>query len=464
MGIFLSVTALAIAFAGGVGILLFLAPSTLRQSSAGFFGTAMVVGAGMLSLLSFILGFWVQGALLKWTVTACCVVPLVLGSIRCLRQPWKMRWPKIGVLQALMITLVVGQVRFVTWLSLHKADLGWDGLFLWEAKAHIAFRHNGALPLPFYTSGYPVTAPEYPVFLPQLQVWIYEWLGHIDQSLVKLIGPYLYLAAMLMLMSSVQGITKKSKTAIIPLLLLPAVPQLMVGYGSVSTGYADFPLAVVWLGAVVHAIEFCNTGSSSAARLTGMCAMFLAFVKNDGFVALVCIALTVAPKLVKNRNWKAGVWMLAPGFAVWLGWHIFLRVCHVARSSYLLPVNWATLVTHLNRIGTIAYWTIQELIAWDRWGILWIATLAAAVFLATQRKRINSYPLVVNALLPLILYPCVFLFSAYGQVEVHMAVALSRLLIHNGLNAVLLVSTALAILFVGPDIPASARSGEAWAQ
>ena len=90
--------------------------------------------------------------------------------------------------------------------------------------------------------------------------------------------------------------------------------------------------------------------------------------------------------------------------------------------------------------------TIQELIAWDRWGILWIATLAAAVFLATQRKRINSYRLVVNALLPLILYPCVFLFSAWGQVEVHMAVALSRLLIHNGLNAVLLVSTAVAIL------------------
>ena len=156
--------------------------------------------------------------------------------------------------------------------------------------------------------------------------------------------------------------------------------------------------------------------------------------------------------------------MLAPGFAVWLGWHIFLRVYHVARSPYLLPVNWATLVTHLNRIGTITHWTIQELIAWDRWGILWIAALAAAVFLATQRKRINSYPLVVNALLPLILYPCVFLFSAYEHVEVHMAVALSRLLVHNGLNAVLLVSTAVAILLVGPDIPASGRSDEAWAQ
>ena len=115
-------------------------------------------------------------------------------------------------------------------------------------------------------------------------------------------------------------------------------------------------------------------------------------------------------------------------------------------------------MTHLNRIGTITHWTIQELIAWDRWGILWIATLAAAAFLATLRKRINSYPLVVNALLPLILYSCVFLFSAYRQVEVHMAVALPRLLIHNGLNAVLLVSTAVAILFQGMKEPAQLRS------
>lgn len=440
-----------IAFGGGVGILLLLTPSTLRQSSAGFFGTALVVGAGMLSLLSFILGFLVQGAFLKWTVTACCVVLLALGSIRCLKQPWKIERPKIGVIQVLVVALVVGQLWLVTWLSLYKSDLGWDGLFLWEAKAHIAFRHNGALPLGFYNSGYAISTPEYPVFLPQLQLWVYDWLGHIDQSLVKLVGPYLYLAAMLMLASSTQSITKKLTMAIIPLLLLPAVPQLIIGYGSVATGYADFVLGVVWLCAVVHAMQFCNTGSPAAARLTGLCAMFLPFVKNDGFIALLCITLTVGPKVLKDRNWKAGVWMLAPGFAVWLGWRIFLQICHVPRSSYLIPVNWTNFVTHLNRTRTIAHWTIQELTAWDRWGILWPATLAAVVFLVTRRNSIRWYPLFVNALLPLILYPCVFLFSGFPRVEEHMLPTLHRLLVHNGLNAVLLVSTAAAVLFRGHE-------------
>lgn len=143
--------------------------------------------------------------------------------------------------------------------------------------------------------------------------------------------------------------------------------------------------------------------------------------------------------------------MLAPGFAVWLGWRIFLQICHVPRSSYLIPVNWTNFVTHLNRTRTIAHWTIQELTAWDRWGILWPATLAAVVFLVTRRNSIRWYPLFVNALLPLILYPCVFLFSGFPRVEEHMLPTLHRLLVHNGLNAVLLVSTAAAVLFRGHE-------------
>jgi hypothetical protein len=56
------------------------------------------------------------------------------------------------------------------------------------------------------------------------------------------------------------------------------------------------------------------------------------------------------------------------------------------------------------------------------------------------------YPLVVNALLPLLLYPCVFFFSAWVPFEAHVGVALPRLFIHNAPAAVLLVSIACGIL------------------
>ena len=105
-----------------------------------------------------------------------------------------------------------------------KSNLGWDGLIVWEAKATIAFRHSGALPLEYFTGGYEVSHVAYPLFLPLLQLWIYEWLGHIDQSMIMLIGPYLYLAAVLLLISSAKRVTNSLWVAVIAVLLFPFVP------------------------------------------------------------------------------------------------------------------------------------------------------------------------------------------------------------------------------------------------
>jgi hypothetical protein len=259
-------------------------------------GAALVVGAGIISLLSFCLGFLVHGRLLRWIVTATCVTLFALGRFRYVKQVCKSERPKLNAIHLLLGILVIGQLCFVTWLSLYKSGLGWDGLFNWEAKALIAFRYNGAIPLRFYTSGYEVAHVAYPVFLPLLQVWIYEWLGHVNQSIIKLLGPYFYLAALLLLISSAKRVTNSLWAAIIAVLLFGGVPAYMLGDGSVSSGYADFPLAVVWLCALVQSIEYWRTGALSAARLTGISAMFLPFVKNDGVIALLCIALTVMPK------------------------------------------------------------------------------------------------------------------------------------------------------------------------
>jgi hypothetical protein len=93
---------------------------------------------------------------------------------------------------------------FGSLLGCRCANRVWGGTAcsIGKRRRLFAFRHNGAIPLGFYTSGYEITHVAYPVYLSLLQAWVYEWLGHIDQSMVKLIGPYLYLAAVLLLISS----------------------------------------------------------------------------------------------------------------------------------------------------------------------------------------------------------------------------------------------------------------------
>jgi hypothetical protein len=163
--------ALLIGFVGGIGAVLLLAPSRWRESPCGFAGTALVVGAGIVSLLSFCLGFLVQGRFLRGIITATCLTLLILGWVRHGKGLLKTGKPT-GPCGSSSVgdARHCGQLWFVTWLSLYKSGLGWDGLFNWEAKALIAFRHNGAIPLQFYTSGYEVSQVAYPVFLPLLQV------------------------------------------------------------------------------------------------------------------------------------------------------------------------------------------------------------------------------------------------------------------------------------------------------
>jgi hypothetical protein len=73
-------------------------------------------------------------------------------------------------------------------------------------------------------------------------------------------------------------------------------------------------------------------------------------------------------------------------------------------------------------------------------------TLVGGAFLVSRKRTFTWYPLVVNALLPLLLYPCVFLFSAWPSFEQHVKLALPRLFIHNAPAATLLVSVACGIL------------------
>jgi hypothetical protein len=165
----------------------------------------MVPGTGFVALLSFCLGLLVQGPLQRWAVTAACVALPLLAYSRGWRTHLRDLLPRPVVADVCLAAAVSCQVCVLCWLALYLYPLGWDGLFVWEVKAQIAFRNADALPLTYWASHYELSHSAYPVFLPMLQVWIYEWVGHVDQSFVKLIGPYFYAAALLLLIGRSDG-------------------------------------------------------------------------------------------------------------------------------------------------------------------------------------------------------------------------------------------------------------------
>ena len=464
MGIILPVVSLFIAFLGGLGLLSLL----VRSKKSGLdtcraCGTAMILGAGLVSFLSYWLGLVVQGAWLRCIVAGIC---LAMAAYACrLHPPPALRRPQLTAPGSASFTIAGLQTAFLTWFSLYRTSLDWDGLFNWESKARIAFLYHGAVPLSYYTNHYDFFHRRYPPLIPMLEAWIYGFAGRMDQGALKLVGPYFYLAAVLLVLSTARrnGVFRWSSVVVtIPFLL---VPSLLFGSGSASSGYADFPLSVVYLCAVVHCLEYWRTGSADAARLVGVTAMLLPFTKADGLVPLLCIAIAVAPLIVRERNWKLGAWMLAPGFGIFLAWAIFMRLLGVPREGDFLELTPYNFLIHVDQAKGLPVWTLQELTTWTRWGLLWPIALAAVAWLVWQRRPLRWYPWAATVVGPLVLFPCVYFFSAWNPIEAHVKSSIPRLFIQVASAAALLAGVALAEVFDGAKVfhdakalPASSRS------
>lgn len=404
----------------------------------------MVLGPGFVALFSFCLGLLVQGPLLRWGVTAACVALPLLAYSRGWKTQLRDLLPRPVAADLWLPAAVCGQVCLICWLALYRYPLGWDGLFVWEVKAQIAFRNGGALPMEYWPSHYELTHSAYPVFLPIFQVWIYEWIGHVDQSFVKLIGPYFYAAALLLLIGAVRRAELSRWVAFLATMVLASVPAVVLSEGSATSGYADFPLAVAFLAAVIHLVDYWRSGSRSAMLLAGACGGMLPFVKADGIVLLFVLGLTLLPQVVRERKWRDAAVILGPGVAVWLGWAVFLKLAHTVKQGDFLPITPATFLANSDRAGALMKWAWEELTTWPRWNVLWPLTALAATWMIASRRFAEWWPLVATVLLPLALYPAVFFFSAWNtQLEDHVKSSLGRLYLQVAPCAVLLISTAM---------------------
>jgi len=350
-------------------------------------------------------------------------------------------------------------LAFATWLSLYREGLDWDGLFNWASKARIAFLYHGAIPLRYYRAPDDFFHRTYPPLVPVFESWIYGFLGRIDESMIKLIGPYFYLAAALLLISAAYRESRRRWLGILVVLPFLLVPGLLKGDGSAASGYADFPLAAAYLCTVVYVVEFWRNRTLESARLAGVSAMLLPFIKADGAVPLLCVAVAVVPLVIGERRWKAGAWIILPGMAVALGWWAFWKLNGVPRPGDFAAITPAVFLSHLDRAKPLLSWTFEELTTWGRWGLLWplVAAALGGFFLYTRRSR--WYPWFATVGLPLVLYPCAFFFSAWNPVEAHVKSSINRLVLQVAPAAALLVGTALAEFVENAGTSSSGQTG-----
>jgi hypothetical protein len=446
-------------WSAGLGVAAFLLPSR-PVSRIEWTGLALLVGSGVVSLTLFTVGWVLQGGAL---VTVVAVASGALGAAGIFR------WRKAGPVP------LRGGRWFLAGLIVMLILIGWqagnhpltaDGLFNFEIRAQLAALHGGRIPAGFFSD--PSRAwmhPNYPLFLPLNQAWIYLCLGGPNQGWAQLLSVHFAAGAACLLFSGVTRLTGEAWRGGLAVGMLFLLPAAMNSPGGAISLWADFPLAAVFLGAVIYLVEFAATGCGLAlfAAFLGL----LPWVKREGMVLAGVLALAllwslwkrgpialIGLKILRNSGalrwivWKEGTirqFSLAvlPLAIVVLGWKIFLGLVHVSADRDFLPVSVSVALQHVDRLPFVMTALGRELLAWGRWSLLWPLTILAVIRIArdSELARWRLLAPVMAALLAL--YSGIYIFSAWPSLPLHVVTSLPRLLLPVAMPAVLAVAVAI---------------------
>jgi hypothetical protein len=417
--------AVLIPLAAGCGIVLLVSPR--RMFLIELLGFAWLTGTAATSLMSFWLGMILKGGALRWVVTAIAICCAVAG-IKWGRSTINLGLPLKGIADWLLALAIAVQFIALIGLSIRLA-LGYDGLVLWELKAMLLFSNEGVMPAGYFAdvgANYP--HPHYPLYLPLTEAWLYEWLGHRDQGLLKLLFPIYYLTAAGLLINAAVRLAGRARPGLLAAALLFFVPTIMI---RVSSGEADFPLGVFYLAAVASVIEYCLTGESTCVRLAGVSAAALMWVKQEGVALWFCLLVVGSLRAFSLGRKREMLWLLLPGLTVTMAWWIFLQVSHARITPDYLPLSLKTLVGNLDRGPTIVRALFGELSNWRSWSLLWAMPLLLLMLL--RRKQPQTYRWAATALLVMLIVPLGFFglgyfFSAWTPFTSHIDASLPRIL------------------------------------
>ncbi len=452
MEIILFAVALLLIVAAGCGMVLIALPRHRLTSSIEALCLSFLLGAGFVSLASFALGFFIAGWGLRLAVAACCLALVAMGLRT---RQWRLEWrfsPPAGKGEWALLCLSLSLIGLAALVSGLRA-MGWDGLFNWEIKARIAFLNGGVIPLSFYSDPTrPWTHPEYPLLLPLAEAWMYGWMGRADQQLAQFFLLIFFAAALGLLYAGVSRFgDRRAQVWAPPAMLLLAQQIIFRGQGGVPSGYADFPLAVLYLAAVILLLEYFEKGDAGLLLPFGLLAGTLPWAKREGAILWACLMAMAMIRAIQRRDWRGLAPAVLPGLAISIGWRIFLTFAKPSSGEEFMQITPSALRNNLWRAPHIARAVAVELLDWRQWGPLWIAAILAALFLIAKSRREGAASGVLPAtvFLPVAIYAGAYIFSNWDFL-VHMENSFPRLLLQVSLAAAMMVAVSIPIGPIGP--------------
>ena len=435
------IAALVLVLAAGFGLALLLGGETSKFAAVELAALSWLLGSAFVTLATFLLGQLVSGFSLQSITALGCLFLALLGRNRAKGRVKPLRFPQ-SRLELSLLALLAAQIVYLCWFA-SRQSFGWDGLMIWDLKARAAFFNGGVPPAHYYSDpSCHWSQPTYPLFLPLLESWIYTWLGFCSQSLVRVIFPFFYAAGVAILGTGVARLTGRSWLGFVAAALPFFLPFNLMRDGGLIGGYADFPLGVFYLTAVVFLLRYLRSGAAGDLRCFAAFSAGLPWIKTEGSILWLCLALIGAafsfPKL-RARSLLVAL----PGLVTWGIWACFKGWMHVPPYNAFMPVTPSNFLAHADRILPVIRATTTELGNLDHWSVLWFGVAAAAIALVITHRTRVTMALVAAVLVPIALETTVYFFSAQASFLAHLLNSYCRLLLQVAPAGIVLVALAI---------------------
>jgi hypothetical protein len=440
-----TLAALLLIFVAGFGVRSFLLRNAQSIALGELIALSWFSGAALISLSLWLLGRFLHGVPLQFVVAIISVGFALAGFMHWRRQkisvriPWPLTWFEGALLFLLCLEFAL------VFLLTFKHTLGWDGLVIWELKARYAYLNGGALPPEYFSDATRAFShPEYPLFLPMIETWIYFWIGDCDQYWVKLIFPVFYASGMVLLAQAGADWSGRRWIGLFAASLFLFVPSLTCMAGGIIHGYADVPLSLVYLAAFYFLSVFARGNSINSLSIFIVLAAILPWIKRDGLILWFVLTICAVFIIWRRRGIFPAILSILPGICVLGAWQIYLHVMHARIPQVFLPINFSILSSNLYRLGPVVQALIDEVTELSRWSLLWFVVPVAFVSLAFRHRDDRAIALIICCLAPIALYCGTYLFSASPDYLHHVHSSLPRLLLHVTPLSILSIALALA--------------------
>ncbi|HKP54453.1 MAG TPA: hypothetical protein VJ183_17590 [Chloroflexia bacterium] len=182
-----------------------------------------------------------------------------------------------------VLVVIVGWVALFWWLTTRQLLAGWDAMTTWFLKGRVMYQ-LGTVPAGFFTDPLYVSYinPDYPPLVPLTIAHTYSFMGD-HEMLMKGWWALLGGAALVGIYWGLAGIAGRA-ARVGGVLLVLGLPELLKHIAGEYTGYADLPLAVLFLFGTLFMYRWIKLRSPAEFRVAALffCLAYLA--KNEGLI------------------------------------------------------------------------------------------------------------------------------------------------------------------------------------